>query len=198
MKKINVFLVDAHRLIADTWTTLLNTDQRFAVTGFATDSHEAISAIRKYRPDVVLTDLIMQPLDGFELTRSILEICPECNVIGVSIYNSASYAKRMIAMGAMGYVSKSSSKEELYRAIVEVSEGRKFLCSEIKDKIVEEKLLETRYSVLTRKELQIISLLREGLSSKEIAGQEKISRKTVEVHRNNILKKLRLTNISAL
>lgn len=198
MNKIRLFLVDHQRLIAETWSTLLNLDPRFSVLGYATDANQALSAIRHHRPDVVLTDIIMQPINGFELTSSILEIHPNCKIIGVSAHNSALYAKRLISSGAMGYVSKTSSKEELYKAIIEAYEGRKYLCNEIKDKFVEEKLMETRFTALTRKEVCIISLLREGFSSKEIAEQEKLSKKTVEVHRSNILRKLQLPNIAAL
>jgi DNA-binding NarL/FixJ family response regulator len=111
------------------------------------------------------------------------------------------YAKKMLQSGAMGYVTKNSSKEELMEAILEVNKGQKYICSEVKNILAHQELEESDQpdlNVLSRRELDITKLIKDGLSSREIALKLEISLKTVEVHRYNILKKLHLKNTAAL
>lgn len=198
MEKIRLFLIDDHRLVVETWALLLNSDPRLEVIGYCCHSDQALAFIRQHKPDIVLTDISMTPLNGFELTSTILDYHPACKIIGVSIHDSGNYVKKMFGAGASGYVSKNSSKEEMIDAIIEVWKGRKYISTDVKDKMVEDSLMKSEFKTLTRKELEIIDLLREGLTSKQIAERECVSSKTVEVHRYNILKKLRLPNIAAL
>jgi DNA-binding NarL/FixJ family response regulator len=119
------------------------------------------------------------------------------------MHSMPAYAKRMLQLGAMGYVTKNSSKEEMITAILEVNYGRKFICDEVKNILAQQELDEGTAAAadmnnLSRRELDIIQLIKEGMSSKEIALQLDISLKTVEVHRYNILKKLNLKNTAAL
>jgi DNA-binding NarL/FixJ family response regulator len=108
----------------------------------------------------------------------------------------------MMQLGAMGYVTKNSSKDELIRAIVEVSSGRKYICDEVKNILAHRELEEEAppgdMNSLSRRELDVVQLIKQGLSSREIASKLDISLKTVEVHRYNILKKLKLKNTAAL
>lgn len=198
MEKIRLFLVDDHRMVTESWALMFNADPRFIVTGYATQSDQALAFVQQYTPDVILTDIAMTPFDGIELTQSILQHCPGCKIIGVSLYSSPRYVKRMFEAGARGYVSKNSSKDELCRAIFEVYSGNKYISNDIKDRLVQEGLEDSKFRALTRTELHIIDLLREGLSSKEVAAKEHISIKTVEVHRYNILRKLELPNMPAV
>jgi DNA-binding NarL/FixJ family response regulator len=112
------------------------------------------------------------------------------------------YAKRMLQLGARGYVTKNSSKEEMIEAIVEVNSGKKYICHEVKNILAEQELEENPVNAnmnnLSRRELDIIKLIKEGLSSREIGQELELSLKTVEVHRYNILKKLKLKNTAAL
>jgi DNA-binding NarL/FixJ family response regulator len=112
------------------------------------------------------------------------------------------YAKRMIQLGAMGYVTKNSSKDEMINAIIEVDKGKKYICNEIKSILAEQELDENADMMdlnnLSQRQLDIIKLIKEGRSSREIALDLDISLKTVEVHRYNILKKLKLKNTAAL
>jgi DNA-binding NarL/FixJ family response regulator len=118
------------------------------------------------------------------------------------MHSQPAYAKRMLQIGARGYVTKNSSKEEMIKAIIEVNNGNKYICEEIKNNISEMVLEENRdvpnVNALTDREIQIINLIKEGLSSKEIASHLTISLKTVEVHRHNVLKKLKLKNSASL
>ena len=163
---------------------------------------EAMLAIKAHRPDVVLMDINMSPVSGFEATEQLLREFPETKVIGFSMYAQPAYARRMMQTGAMGYVTKNSPMEELVRAVREVAAGKKYICEEVKNNISEQVLEQDdpsgNLNALTERELEIIGLIRKGLSSREIAAALTISLNTVEVHRHNILKKLKLKNVASL
>ncbi|HYC40454.1 MAG TPA: response regulator transcription factor [Chitinophagaceae bacterium] len=202
MEKITILLVDDHKLIRESWSFILNNDPRFQVIGECSSGAEAIEFVTNNLPDVVLMDINMSPINGFDATRQILKQSPRTRVIGVSMHTMPAYARRMLQLGAKGYVTKNSSKEELLEAIVQVHAGGKYICEEVKNILAHRELDEKRdqpdMNLLSRRELGIVQLIREGLSSKEIALRLDISLKTVEVHRYNILKKLNLKNTAAL
>ncbi len=142
----------------------------------------------------------MTPLNGFEATEQIHRMSPGTKVIAVSMHTMPAYAKRMLQLGAMGYVTKNSSKDEMINAIVEVSKGKKYICEEVKNILADQETDEVSYELnsLSRRELDIINLIKKGFSSREIGLQLELSLKTVEVHRYNLLKKLKLKNTAAL
>ncbi len=197
-----MLIVDDHKLIRETWTYILNGDPRFRVVGECGDSEQAVEVTRQKNPDVVLMDINILPISGFEATDRITKLAPSSKVIGVSMHSQPAYARKMLQVGAQGYVTKNSSKEEMIRAILEVNNGNKYICEEIRDSFAEAELdpNKTLPSVnpLTEREIQIINFIKDGLSSKEIAMILNISLKTVEVHRHNVLKKLKLKNAASL
>lgn len=202
MGKITILLVDDHKLIRDSWAFILNSDPRFIVIGETDSGDKAVEIAKKKKPRIILMDVNMTPVNGFDATIQISKVSPESRVIAVSMHSMPAYAKKMLQLGAMGYVTKNSSKEEMITAIVEVNNGKKYICEEVKNILaqleLEEDSEEADMNALSRRELDIVKLLKEGLSSKEIALQLDISLKTVEVHRYNILKKLKLKNTAAL
>jgi DNA-binding NarL/FixJ family response regulator len=202
MSRIKLFLVDDHQLLTDTLTLMLNQDDRFEVIGSTQHVEEVIPFIKTAKPDIILLDISLGETNGFDLTCEIMRLNPHPQVIAVSLYSMPAYVKKMMSAGASGYVNKNSSKEELVLAILEVYAGNKYVCQEIKDKIVKNQLEEDDQSAalnsLTRQELDIIGYIKLGLSSREIADKKGITLKTVEVHRYNILKKLGLNNAAAL
>lgn len=200
MEKITILLVDDHKLIRDSWAFILNSDSRFTVIGETSSGEEAIEIAGEKRPQIILMDVNMTPINGFDATKQIHKISPESRIIAVSMHTMPAYAKRMMQLGAMGYVTKNSSKEEMVTAIIEVNNGKKYICEEVKAILAEQEMDENSDELnnLSRREIDIIKLIKEGLSSKEIALQLDISLKTVEVHRYNILKKLKLKNTAAL
>lgn len=202
MEKINVLIADDHKLIRETWSYILNSDSRFQVIAECGDSEQAVEVTKQKRPHIVLMDINILPISGFEATERIKKVSPNTKVIGVSMHSQPAYAKKMLQIGAKGYVTKNSSKEEMIRAILEVNEGSKYICEEIKNNISELVLEENKdmpnVNALTEREIQIINLIKEGQSSKEIASTLNISLKTVEVHRHNVLKKLKLKNSASL
>ena len=202
MEKISVLIADDHKLIRETWSYILNNDSRFEVIAECGDSEQAVEMSKVKRPQIVLMDINMMPISGFEATERIRKVSPLSKVIGVSMHSQPAYAKKMLQIGAKGYVTKNSSKEEMIKAILEVHNGNKYVCEEIKnnisDQVLEENSDAPNVNALTEREIQIINLIKEGQSSKEIAAVLAISLKTVEVHRHNILKKLKLKNSASL
>jgi DNA-binding NarL/FixJ family response regulator len=202
MEKISVLIADDHKLIRETWSYILNNDPRFEVIAECGDSEQAVEMSKVKRPQIVLMDINMMPISGFEATERIRKVSPLSKVIGVSMHSQPAYAKKMLQIGARGYVTKNSSKEEMIKAIMEVHNGNKYVCEEIKnnisDQVLEDNSDAPNVNALTEREIQIINLIKEGQSSKEIAAVLAISLKTVEVHRHNILKKLKLKNSASL
>ncbi|MGC4036598.1 MAG: response regulator transcription factor [Chitinophagaceae bacterium] len=202
MRRITILLVDDHKLIRDSWAYILKSDARFSIVGEAGTAEEAVAIAKEKHPGIVLMDINMQPVDGFEATKRIHHHSPESKIIGVSMYSIPAYAKKLLQNGAMGYVTKNSSKEEMIDAIMEVSDGHTYVCNEIKNILAEQQLedkhSQREISALTQREMDIIMLIKEGNSSREIAEKLNITYKTVEVHRYNILKKLNLKNTASL
>ena len=202
MEKITILLVDDHRLIRDSWSHVLNMEPRFQVVGSASTGEQALALAKEKRPRVILMDINMTPVNGFDTTKAIRKQSPGSRIIGVSMHAIPVYAKKMFQAGAIGYVTKNSSREELITAILEVDAGKKYICEEVKTILAEQQMEETTgqsdINNLSKREFDVAKLIKEGMSSKEIALQLGISLKTVEVHRYNILKKLHLKNTASL
>lgn len=202
MKKVSILIVDDHKLIRETWSFILGSDPRFEVIADCGDPEKAIELAAAHKPNVVLMDINMTPMSGFDATERIRQASPDSRVIGVSMHSQPAYARKMLQVGAHGYVTKNSSREEMVRAILEVDKGNKYICDEIRN-IISEQMTDTATQApdiqnLTDREIQIIHFIKSGHSSKEVASELEISLKTVEVHRHNILKKLKLKNTAAL
>jgi len=202
MNKISILIADDHKLIRETWSYILNNDPRFKVVAACANGEEAVELAKEKHPGIILMDINMTPFSGLEATKQIRKIIPDSKIIGVTMHSQPAYAKKMLQIGARGYVTKNSSKEEMIKAILEVYQGNKYVCEEIRNILSDQSLEETEDSpsinTLTEREMQIINLIKQGFSSKEIAGNLEISLKTVEVHRHNILKKLKLKNSASL
>jgi len=202
MEKITIIVADDHKLIRETWSYILNSDERFQVVGECSNGEEAVEMAKKLRPRILLMDINMTPLNGIEATQLVRKFAPATRIIGVSMHSQPAYVKKMLKIGASGYVTKNSPKDEMITAIVEVDKGNRFICNEVKN-ILSEQMFEedaegTGINALSNREIDVIKLIKEGMSSKEISKALNISLKTVEVHRHNILKKLNLKNSAAL
>jgi len=202
MKKVSIMIVDDHTLIRETWSFLLGKNENFDVVAECGDGERAIELARDKRPDVVLLDINMAPMSGFDVLKMIRKYSPGSKIIGVSMHSQPAYAKKMLRLGAKGYVTKNSPRQEMLEAISEVSNNRVFICQEVKnilsDQLLNGDQVNPDINSLSDREMQIVRALKEGLSSKEIASDLSISLKTVEVHRHNILKKLKLKNTVSL
>jgi two-component system invasion response regulator UvrY len=203
MKKIKILIVDDHTLIRETWSFILNKDPDFQVIGECGTAEEAIEVAKKLRPDIVILDISLPGMNGLEATPQFCKFYPGIKVLGVSLHTQPTYARQMIINGAMGYITKNSSRNEMSLALKEIYAGRKYICEEIRNSITEQVINKESKRVkgvndLSPKELKIVGLIKKGYSSKEIAEALFISSKTVEVHRYNMLKKLNLKNTAAL
>jgi DNA-binding NarL/FixJ family response regulator len=203
MKKTTILVVDDHKLIRETWKSILDMHASFEVVATCATAEEAINLVKEHSPQVALLDINLPGMSGLEAIALIRKYSPGTKIIGVSMHTQLFYIREMMKLGASAYVTKNSSKEELIIAINEVIEGKKYICSEIRH-IVAEQLCnensepEKSINHLSRREIEIVELLKNGCSSKEIGALLCISAKTVEVHRCRILKKLDLKNTPAL
>ncbi|MEI6949479.1 response regulator transcription factor [Paraflavisolibacter sp. H34] len=202
MDKISILIADDHTLVRETWSFILNSDDRFTVVGECGNGEDAVRMARELRPDVVILDINMPGMNGIEAAFQIRKFAPGSRILGVSLHTQPSYARKMMQKGAMGYVTKSSSRDEMFTALLEVHGGRKYMCKEIKNNLSEMMIggeeHQAKLSSLSQRELEIIDYIKKGNSSQEIANILNLSVKTVEVHRYNILKKLDLKNAAAL
>jgi two-component system invasion response regulator UvrY len=141
-------------------------------------------------------------MNGIDATQLIRKFSPGTKILGVSMHTQPAYARKMLQKGAMGYVTKNSSCEEMCKAIMEIQHNRKYICDEIKnilsDQIMSGDDQQAGLNSLSEREIEVIGFIKKGFSSKEIAEPLNISVKTVEVHRYNILKKLNLKNTAAM
>lgn len=202
MEKITILIADDHTLIRETWSCILNADPRFRVIAECRNGEEAVEQAKGMRPNVVIMDINLPGINGIEATQLIRKFSPGSKILGVSIHSQPTYARKMMQKGAMGYVTKNSSCEEMFTAIIEVQNNRKYICHEIKN-ILSDQMLNGDDQLgglnsLSRREIEIIGYIKKGFSSKEIADTLSISVKTVEVHRYNTLKKLNLKNSAAM
>lgn len=202
MEKITILIADDHTLVRETWSFILNTDERFNVIAECGSGEEAVELAKQLRPNIVIMDINLPGMNGIEATQLIRKFSPASRILGVSLHTQPTYARKMIQKGAMGYVTKNSSREEMFKAITEIQAGRRYICEEIKN-ILSEQVIngedqQSGLNALSQREIEIINFIKKGFSSKEIAENLDISVKTVEVHRYNILKKLNLKNSAAL
>lgn len=130
--KIRIMLVDDHRLVLESWKTLLDNDPRFTIVAACEDGHEAIKKAGQYNPDIILMDINMVPMNGFEATEKILARHPFMKIIGLSINNQPGYANHIMKLGAKGFFTKGSTFEELAIAIETVYDGQEYICYEVK------------------------------------------------------------------
>lgn len=202
MKKISIAIVDDHKLIREMWRKLFAADNNIEVVGESGQFDQAIEMIQIKRPDVVLLDINLSHASGLDAVPLIRKYSPGTRIIAVSMHSQPAYAKKMLTLGAKGYVTKNSSHEEMFEAVKEVMNGKVYVCREIKDILSEQTLVNESHGTdikdLSLREIEIIRLIKEGLSSKEISARLDISVRTVEVHRHNVLKKLKLKNTASL
>jgi DNA-binding NarL/FixJ family response regulator len=131
MKKLTIVIVDDHQLVRETWSYILNTDPRFRVIAACSSGEDAVKKIPQLKPDLVIMDINLPGISGIEATEQLCAGGCESRILGVSLYSDANYAHRMIQKGAMGYVTKNSSREEMFKALVEINEGNYYVCNEV-------------------------------------------------------------------
>ena len=205
MDRIRVFLVDDHVLFRDGLRALLAGCEDMEVVGEAGDGQEAVARVPGARPDVVLMDIAMPGLGGLEATLALRRVYPPARILVLTQYESREYVTRFLKAGAAGYVLKKAAGPELIAAIRAVAAGQAVLHPSVTAEVIEGYLKGSRpepgeaaYESLTERERQVLKLIAEGQTSKEIAGALDISVKTVVTHRTNLMQKLGLHNRAEL
>lgn len=198
-----IVLADDHNLIRQGFRTLLEA-HGYQVVAEAADGLEAITCVEKHKPDILIVDMVMGTMDGLDVTRHIVKTNPGIIVIVVSMYDDENYVLESIRAGAKAYVLKDSSSDDLLRAIHTAMAGSHFLSQSLFEKAIEiysHKMpasVQDPYHTLSRRELETFHMVAEGASSAKIAERLFISRRTVEVHRANLMRKLGISSRSEL
>jgi two-component system invasion response regulator UvrY len=202
MKKISIMLIDDHTLIRESWRSMLGAMENMEVIAECGDGRLAGELAKNMRPDVVLLDINMEPMDGFKVLKIIRMLSPMSKIIGLSMRSEPANVKKFLRLGAKGYVTKNSPREEMILAIEEVNKGNTYICAEVRPLLAKQATEgegeAPDLNSLTERELRILGLLSAGGSSKEIAEKLGIAVKTAEVHRHNILKKMKVKSTVAL
>jgi DNA-binding NarL/FixJ family response regulator len=201
---ITIVIVDDHKILREGLRTLLDQAPGIRVVGEASDGRTAVRLVRELAPDVVVMDIGMPELNGIEATRQIVREMPLIKVIGLTMHTDRRYVLAMFKAGASSFVPKHAAFDELARAITVTAAGKAYISPEIADIMLQEYLTNvpnaSPYSctALTSREREVLQLLAEGHTTKEIAESLCISASTTETYRRQIMEKLNLHNIAQL
>jgi DNA-binding NarL/FixJ family response regulator len=205
MKKIGVLLVDDHTVVRQGLRALLRSEEDIEVIGEAENGRQAVLAARKTPPDVVVMDVAMPLLNGLEATRQILRLLPTAKVLVLTSYSDDECVEQLMQAGAAGYLIKQTAANDLLKAIREVQRGNAFfspaIAKRLRDQCREAFTTGThvkKSGELTSREAEVLQLIAEGFSNKQIAAELCISIKTVEKHRQQVMNKLNIHDVAGL
>ncbi len=191
-----IVLGDDHKIVLRGLRALLEAQSGFTVLGEAADGLKVTSLVERLKPDVLVVDLMMPGLSGFDVTRRVTKKLPKTHVVILSMYSSEAHVVEALRSGAAAYVLKDASAEELVAAIREAAAGRRYLSAPFSNDLIDSYLKRPGgidpYETLTPREREVLHLVAEGLTSGEIAGRLFISPRTAESHRANLMRKLGL------
>jgi len=199
--KKSILIIDDHPLFREGLKAIIQRNSKFEVVGEAGRGREGLRMVKKLKPDLVLVDISLPDQSGIQLTREIRSLLSDTRVMIISMHSKIDYIAEAFQAGATGYVVKESASERLMNGLEYVSKGQYFLDSSVSHEVVkklmespgkEAKITDGAYGTLTPREQEVMRLLAEGFSTKEAAKRLFISPKTIENHRNNIMRKLGL------
>lgn len=202
--KLRIVLADDHKIVRDGLRNLLEKDPEIVVVGEAEDGREALQLAKKLSPDIVIMDIAMPDLNGIEATRQILAEVQRIKIVALSMHSDKRYVSEMLKAGAAGYLLKDCAFEELITAIRTVARGKIYLSPGIAGVVLEDYIRTgsaadaSVFSLLSDREREVLQLMAEGRTTKEVAAQLHVSVKTIETHRTHIMAKLDIHSIAAL
>lgn len=206
-RKIRILITDDHALFREALHLMLEAEQDLEVVGQAQDAREALNRVAELLPDIVLMDISMPGLSSIEATQQIKRLYPQIHVLFITMHEDQEYILRCLQVGAAGYVLKDTPSSQLVSAIREVMRGGQYISPLALKKVMVDYLGRGRslkiatissYETLTAREKEILKLLAEGLSNKEVAVKLNISVKTADVHKSNLMRKLNIHDRSSL
>ena len=196
MNTFNILLVDDHELVRQGLVTLLEDQSGIKVVGQASNGIEALEKTKELHPDLAILDINMDEMDGFETAKKLRQTHPLIKILLLSMHNSKDYIQKAIEINCDGYVVKSSHSSEIIDAINEIKKGNNYFEAKVSNIMLTSFFRkddpQSRKSALSEREIEVVKHLAEGMLYREIGDQLNISPRTVESHRNNILKKLKL------
>ena len=205
MRQVRILVADDHSIVRRGVRALLETHAGWKVCGEAATGTEAVKQAKKLRPDVAVIDITMPDLNGFEATRQIRTVAPQTQILVLTVHESEQALREVLDAGALGYVSKSDLDLNLSAAIESLLRHKPFFSSRVSEMMLKRYLKQdvpskpgTGPATLTPRQREIVRLLAEGKTNKEVALALGISVKTAETHRNNIMRKLQLRSFSHL
>ena len=205
MAKTRVLLADDHRLMRSGLRLVIERHPDFTVVGEADDGRQAVAMAESLKPEVIVMDIGMPNLNGIEAARQISAQLPEIAIVMLSMHSDEGYVLRALKAGARAYLLKDSAEEDLTQAIEAVRDGKSFFSPAVSRLLLQDYMrklervgAEDSYDLLSAREREILQLVAEGKSSKEIAAVLTLSTYTVETHRSNIMQKLNLKGIPEL
>ncbi|MBE3652563.1 response regulator [Vibrio navarrensis] len=199
-RPIRIVIVDDHQVVLDGFMARLEIEPDIEVVGTASNGLEALDAVRRHKPDVVLMDISMPIMNGIEATRLIKEEFPESKILMLTMHDNREYIMKVMQEGAVGYMLKEISAEKMVQAIKTVNQGSTYFCESVTQTLFTQEIIPAaqRVNPLSRREEAVLKLVAQGHSSKKIATLLDISYRTVETHRHNIKHKLDLHSTAEL
>jgi DNA-binding NarL/FixJ family response regulator len=205
MKKLRLLVADDHKIFRQGIKKLLDEESDLSIVGEAADGREAVQKATELKPDVILMDIAMANLNGLEATKKIKKVLPSARVIMLTMHKNEEYILQSFQAGASGYILKEGAVEELVSAIRSIYQDKSFLSPTISKTLIDAYLrkmetgkTETPFDLLTDREREVLQLIAEGYTNREVAKALFISVKTVEAHRAHIMQKLNIHDIAKL
>lgn len=199
-KRTTVLLVDDHAVVRQGFRMIISAEPDFEVIGEASNGREAVSEAELLQPDIVLMDVSMPELNGIEATRRIVSIAPRTRILALSMHRDSVYVREILRAGASGYLLKEAGDHDLLTAIRAVAQGQGYLSPAVSDAVLNDyrKHVTDPIDLLTTREREVLQLIAEGKTNKEIATALDLSTYTVESHRGRIMEKLNLHSAGEL
>jgi len=203
VSRIRILIADDHEVVRDGVAHSLESLDEFTLVGRANSGRQALKLAEQHRPDLILMDVSMPDMNGIEASRQIMALLPDVKIVALTMHTAKPYVVGMLNAGAAGYILKTASFEEVLRALRTIVSGTVFLSPEITHILVEyaknrEWEAVDSLALLSAREREVLQLIAEGHTSKAISKNMNISAKTVDVHRNNLKKKLNIRTIAGL
>jgi len=203
-RKITVHIADDHQILIDGVKAVLNTEPNIEVVGYSLNGQEVVTWFQENEADVLILDINMPELDGIEVLKRLKNFKKRPEIIVLSSYDDVKLVKEVLQMGAKGFVPKKSAGEHIVHAVNKVSEGNQYFTDDVKEKMMQT-LLNGQVknegsqdgvliSSLTKREVEVLKLVAQQYSTREIGGELHISESTVETHRKNLMKKVKVKN----